>query len=59
MKPKASRRSQASESESSWETSRPENSYAPAVGRSRQPMMFISVLLPEPDWPISATNSPG
>ena len=31
----------------------------PAVGRSRQPRMFIIVLLPEPDGPTIATNSPG
>ena len=31
---------------------------APAVGRSRQPMMFIIVLLPDPDGPTIATNSP-
>ena len=30
----------------------------PAVGRSRQPRMFISVVLPEPVAPISATISP-
>ena len=28
---------------------------APRVGMSRQPMMFISVLLPEPDAPMIAT----
>ncbi len=30
----------------------------PEVGRSRQPRMFMSVDLPEPDGPITATNSP-
>jgi hypothetical protein len=30
----------------------------PAEGRSRQPMMFIMVLLPEPLVPTIATNSP-
>ena len=30
----------------------------PGVGRSRQPRMFISVDLPEPDGPMIATNSP-
>ena len=30
----------------------------PDVGRSRQPRMFISVDLPEPDGPMIATNSP-
>jgi hypothetical protein len=32
--------------------------YCPAVGWSRQPMMFISVLLPEPLAPMTAVNSP-
>ena len=32
--------------------------YSPAVGRSRHPRMFMSVLLPEPDAPIRATYSP-
>ena len=30
----------------------------PLVGRSRQPRMFMSVDLPEPDAPMMATNSP-
>jgi len=30
-----------------------------AVGRSRQPMVFIKVDLPEPLEPMTATNSPG
>ena len=30
----------------------------PWVGTSRQPMMFMQVDLPEPDWPTMATNSP-
>ena len=36
----------------------PARLYVPAVGRSRQPMMFISVVLPEPDGPMIATYSP-
>jgi hypothetical protein len=32
-------------------------SSVPAVGRSSRPMMLSSVLLPEPDGPLSATNS--
>ena len=36
----------------------PSSQYSPEVGRSRQPRMFISVLLPEPDAPIRATISP-
>src|SRR3546814_9363353 len=31
---------------------------SPSDGRSRQPRMFIRVDLPEPDWPMIATNSP-
>ena len=30
----------------------------PLVGRSSPPIRFSSVLLPEPDGPISARNSP-
>ena len=32
--------------------------YAPAVGLSSAPMMFMAVDLPEPDAPMMATNSP-
>src|SRR5450759_714117 len=39
-------------------TSRPAKTNWPLVGRSRQPMMFIMVDLPDPDDPIMATNSP-
>src|SRR5262245_61666912 len=42
----------------SVETSIPSSRYRPLVSRSRQPMMFIIVDLPEPDGPITATNSP-
>ena len=37
--------------------SRPLSSYEPAVGWSRQPRMFMSVLLPEPEAPMMATYS--
>ena len=37
----------------------PSSMYVPDVGRSRQPRMFISVDLPEPEVPMMATNSPG
>ena len=33
----------------------PSSRYWPAVGMSRQPRMFISVDLPEPDEPMIAT----
>src|SRR5438045_1201719 len=36
-------------SRSSVEASMPSSLYTPPVGRSRQPLMFISVDLPEPD----------
>ena len=39
-------------------TSAPFSRYVPAVGVSRQPRRFMSVDLPEPDWPTMATNSP-
>src|SRR2546428_9622111 len=32
--------------------------YLPAVGRSRQPMIFISVDFPDPEGPMIATYSP-
>ena len=39
-------------------TSTPLSRYEPCVGLSIQPRRFISVVLPEPDAPMSATNSP-
>src|SRR5262249_61352277 len=39
-------------------TRSPSSAWVPAVGLSRQPRIAISVDLPEPDGPISATNSP-
>ena len=42
----------------SVDTSSPSSQYWPDVGRSRQPRMFMSVLLPEPEAPIRATSSP-
>src|SRR5262245_64514258 len=41
------------------DTSRPFRRYEPAVGRSRQPIKCMNVDLPEPEGPVSATNSPG
>ena len=38
--------------------SSPSSQNLPELGRSRQPRMFISVVLPEPEAPISATISP-
>src|SRR5690606_970870 len=58
MKPKCSRRNCASSSASSSDVARPEIRYSPSDGRSRQPRMFISVDLPEPDAPMIATISP-
>ena len=40
------------------ETSTPSRMYVPLVSRSRHPMMFIIVDLPDPEGPITATNSP-
>ena len=39
-------------------TSSPFSQYWPSVGVSRQPSKFMRVLLPDPDGPIRATNSP-
>src|SRR5450759_3398786 len=36
----------------------PPIAYEPLVGESRQPMIAMSVDLPEPDGPTRATNSP-
>ena len=40
-------------------TSMPPTDTVPAVGRSIAPMRLSSVVLPEPDGPVTATNSPG
>ena len=40
------------------DTLMPSSRYVPEVGLSRQPRMFISVDLPDPDGPMMATNSP-
>src|SRR5271170_6743462 len=37
----------------------PSSHISPEVGRSRQPIRFTSVDLPEPDGPIMAIHSPG
>src|SRR5262249_34504385 len=41
------------------ETSLPSRKYWPLVGRSRQPTMCMNVDLPDPDGPVTHTNSPG
>ena len=51
-------RTRARWSAESCDTSCPSSQYSPEVGRSRQPRMFISVLLPDPEAPIRATSSP-
>src|SRR5262249_57801217 len=38
------------------DTSVPSSQYSPEDGRSRQPSRFISVVLPEPDAPVSARS---
>jgi hypothetical protein len=48
----------ASSSSSRSATGVPARRYVPLVGRSRQPMMFMRVVFPEPDGPTIATNSP-
>ena len=48
----------ASSSRESVETSSPSRKYCPFVGLSRQPIMFMKVLFPEPDAPMMETNSP-
>ena len=51
-------RTSARPSFESREISAPSSQYSPEVGLSRHPSMFISVLLPDPDAPVSATISP-
>src|SRR6185503_3985872 len=50
-------RTRARASSDIFDTSWPFSQYSPAFGVSRQPMMFISVDLPEPDGPMMATYS--
>jgi hypothetical protein len=40
------------------DTSWPSSQYSPEEGWSRQPRMFMRVLLPEPDAPMRAASSP-
>ncbi len=56
-KPISRLRMSASSSSTIAATSLPLNSYRPDVGVSRQPSMFISVDLPEPDGPMMARYS--
>ncbi len=58
MKPILRLRTRERSPSSSSRTSTPSSQYQPRLGTSRQPMMFISVDLPEPDAPMMATNSP-
>ena len=51
-------RTSALPSLSRFEISFPSSQYSPDVGRSRHPSIFIRVLLPEPDTPVSASISP-
>ena len=37
----------------------PSSQISPVVGRSRQPIRFTSVDLPEPEGPMIETHSPG
>ncbi len=39
--------------------SSPDTATLPVVGRSSPPSRFRSVVLPEPEGPMKATNSPG
>src|SRR5437867_4163641 len=57
-KPMCLLRIAASWSSDSLPTFSPASSYVPASATSRQPSTFISVDLPEPDGPMTATSSP-
>ena len=49
----------ASSISESVEVSKLSIKYVPLVGLSRQPIRFINVVLPLPEGPMMATNSPG
>ena len=57
--PSARERRSASASASSADDVVPGEAVRPDVGRSSRPTMCMNVDLPEPDGPITATNSPG
>ena len=44
--------------ESGFERGTPSMTIAPASGRTKPAIMFMSVVLPQPDGPTMATNSP-
>jgi len=56
--PVRSRRSRVASSSDSRPIGAPSSSTSPLVGRSSPPSSWSNVLLPDPDGPISATNSP-
>jgi hypothetical protein len=58
MKPSSRLRTFASWRSRNDRTSRPLSATRPLDGASSSPMMFSSVLLPEPDGPMMETNSP-
>src|SRR3990172_2925116 len=58
MNPKSRLRSPARGGSLSPAPPTPWSRYEPVVGRSRQPMMLSSVVLPDPDAPTTATHSP-
>src|ERR1700675_3426346 len=59
MKPIFSARTRFSSPAEMLATSSPSSQISPEVGRSRQPIRFTSVDLPEPDGPMIAIHSPG
>ncbi len=58
MKPTLWLRQEARSLSESWATSVPATTTLPEVGRSIPAMRFSRVVLPEPEGPMSATNSP-
>ena len=58
MKPTCAARQSASDASGNDEMSTPSTSSSPLSGRSIPAIRFSSVLLPEPDGPISAIKSP-
>src|SRR5437762_13288939 len=59
MKPIFSARTRSSSWEEMPATFCPSSQTSPALGRSRQPIRFTSVDLPDPDGPMIDNHSPG
>src|SRR5713226_7181063 len=59
MKPILSARTRFKSAVEIFATSCLSSQISPALGRSRQPIRFMRVLLPDPEGPMTASHSPG